>query len=269
MDTNTLIILVLSVISLFLSLSVLRKNNRDNKEQKRGKKREHFSSTLTDCDPSCVGNPNLNPLILTALPNPINIPIDMPNSNINGILSITYSNFDSYIYVKKGCQVEPITLVLSTYASLNISGDSLINSLIPIPTGLTQITISNIFLSLEVFIDCNTLQLSIKNIFVDISDGEGGNPKTEVNTGSSYDNLINAIISNNSQSINFQKPSCSFDLTTCNLSPNCNSMTDPSCCRSLVKTINSFISQNVSNLPSFDLPPSSPASFIIKNICGK
>jgi hypothetical protein len=227
----------------------------DNKEEKTGKKREYQMTRLSyDCDPSCVGNPNLNTFLLTLIPNPI---------DINGILSITHnSNFDSYIYVKKGCQVQPITLVLATYANLNINNTSLINSLFPFPIGLTQLTINNIFLSLEIFIDCNTSQLSIKNIFINISDGEGGNPKTEVNTGSSYDTLINAIVSNNSQSINFQKPSCSFDLTTCDLSTDCNSLTDPNCCRSLVKQINLLISQNLS-IPSIDV-----SSTGINLVCG-
>lgn len=250
MDTNTLIILVLSIISLFLSLSVIRKNKGDTRD----KKREYYMSQMSsDCDSGCVGNPNLNPLILNLIPNPI---------NVNGILSITHNyDFDSYIYVKKGCQVQPITLVLETYVSLNIINPSLINSLFPFPTGLTQLSIDNIFLSMEIFIDCNTLKLTIKDMFMDISKE---NPVTQVNTGTLYDTLINGIVSNNSSYINFQKPSCLFDLTTCNLS-NCDSQTDPSCCRSLVKQINLIIKQNLSLIPSIDV---SSSSGILDLMCG-
>ena len=255
MDTNILIILVLSIVSLFLSLSIIN-NDRDKSNESNDRDKKEILQSLissSDCDSGCIANTLLNPLILSLIPNPI---------TIGDIANISWSNANTYVYTKKGCQVQPITLVLTTYASLNINNASLINNLFPFSTGLTQLSIDNVFLSIEIFIDCNTLKLSVKDMFIDISNE---NPKTQVNTGTLYDTLINGIISNNSHSINFQQPSCSFYLTTCNLSSDCNSQTDPSCCRSLVKQINLLIQQNLSLIPSVDV---SSSSGTLSLICG-
>jgi len=213
--------------------------------------------SFSDCDPKCNAITTLNPLILSLIPNPINVS--------DGIIITHNSQFDNtYVYLSKDCQVLPITLVLSTYCSLNITNASFLNSIIPV--GLTQLSVDNLFLSLEIFIDCKTLILSIKNLFIDISDGENGKPKTQVSTSSIYDTLINGIIGNNSHSVNFQNPSCSFDLTTCDLSSNCDSNIDQNCCRSLVKLMNSQIRQNLS-IPPVNINDVSAIS-ILNTICG-
>lgn len=119
--------------------------------------------------------------------------------------------------------------------------------------GLTKLTINNIFLSIEVFIDCNTYQLRVNNIFLDISNGynsyTGKYDKLVTNVnGTPYDNIINGIISNNSNTINFDIPSCSFNLQTCN---NQSSTPVDQQCKPLVNTINSYM--NKSLFPTVDL----------------
>lgn len=259
MDIHILIVLVLSIISIFLSIYNLNNIYNLHNLNKSNKKGELYNNVYSsECNFNCSANNNLNPLILNLVPNPINIK--------DGVVISHNSSFNNtYLYISKGCQVQPITLVLTTYCSLDITNTSFLNSIFPF--GLNQLLIENIFLSLEIFIDCKTLILSIKNLFVDISDGYGGTPKTQVNTGTEYDTLINSIIDNNSESINFQQPLCSFDLTTCNLSSSCNSQIDPSCCRFLVKEINSQIQQNLSSIPSVNIS-NSDAVTALNLICG-
>ena len=179
----------------------------------------------------------------------------------NGIKITRNSAYDkSYAYLSKLGQVKPITLILTTYCIITIDSTSSLFSdyfLFLQSNQINAITINNVFVSLEIYIDCNTYNLSIKDLFIDISNS---NPKTQVNTGNpTIDALVNLILTNNSHTINFKTPTCTFDLKTC----------DPDGCTALVKAINEKV--NVSNLPSVDLSNSqgSPsARQIIDILCG-
>jgi len=150
------------------------------------------------------------------------------------------SNQKVYAYIKKGDQIKPITLIYTTYCSMNITSGPLLEVFSGYVNGLTSFSINNIFISAEVYIDCITYQLSIKGLFADISSGQGynGQPVTSINTGNSlYDNSLNIILTNNS---------------------------GPE--TALVKTINSYISKT--NMPSIDLSTNSNAVMTINLLCG-
>ena len=168
------------------------------------------------------------------------------------------SNQKVYAYIKKGDQIKPITLIYTTYCSMNITSGPLLEVFSGYVNGLTSFSINNIFISAEVYIDCITYQLSIKGLFAGISSGQGynGQPVTSINTGNSlYDNFLNIILTNNSGPENFKIPTCTFDLSTCDDS-----------CTALVKTINSYISKT--NMPSIDLSTNSIAVMAINLLCG-
>lgn len=179
----------------------------------------------------------------------------------SGIKITRNSAYDkSYAYLSKLGQVKPITLILTTYCNITIDSTSPVFSnyfLFLQSYQINAITINNVFVSLEIYIDCNTYNLSIKDLFIDIS---YSNPTTQVNTGNpNIDPLVNLILNNNSHTINFKTPTCTFDLKTC----------DADGCTALVAAINEKV--NVSYLPSVDLnnTPGNPSPRqIIDILCG-
>ena len=135
--------------------------------------------------------------------------------------------------------------------------------------GINQLFLNNVSVSVEIFIDCNTYQLMVKNIFLDISNGYNSTtgqydiPVTSIN-GTPYDDIINEIILNNSSTINFNTPSYSFNLKSCS-DPSSQSNLDAQC-KNLVNVLNSHIDNSL--FPTVDLSNNTNVTGILKLICG-
>ena len=231
---------------------------------KGNKGKEFYSSCQADCNPSNL----LNTIILSLIPQTL-----YDNDGIKIEIDKTHTN--SYIYVKKNCSIQPITVVINTYCTILVSDVTKINSLIskdilnnildmlgvphnkdnPIP----NIKLKNMYVSAELFIDCSKKSnIEVSDLFVDMS---YENPETNLDTGNDIINpFLNSIITNNSHAIKIIPPDCkNTNLATCIL----NDKTIQGC-TSMVNLINSFINKN--KLPKIDIP--STASSTISLICG-
>ena len=199
----------------------------------------------------CLPTTQLSPLILHYIPTPI-------YNNENGMIITTNQNYTNiYAYISKDCEVKPITLVMTSYCNIIINDSSVLGSLtIPI-TIPTPLIISNLFLSMNIFIDCDTYIMSVEDLYVNISNGNAVNGTQYLKT-TSNNQLLDYILKNNSQDIVFKTPGINFDINTSG---------DQS--TALVRLLNTYIKQNKSVFPSVDLHNNSNAVLAINIVCGK
>lgn len=234
------------ILTLILTIVLLVTNiiNKNKKENYSFVKEKDCNNSI--CNPSTV----LNPILLALIPQTL--------YNSDGItITIDKNNTKSYVYINKdkSCLVRPITIVLTTFCDIVLSKD-LITNITNITNSLEKITLKNVYVSAELFIDCESTSktLRIKNLFVDISHE---NPQTTIDTGNDLINhLLGGIINNNSHSINY-------------LSPDCNSTNSKTCseeyeCTALFNKINSFIKKE--NFPVISINSEILSS--ISLICG-
>lgn len=184
----------------------------------------------------CMPKSGCNPDILSLIPTTININDGMTltrtgktgyvfTNNAFGIVSpripLDTDFIDIYRYdysnnFNNNCDVKPLTLILTTYADLTITNvNKLVSEFIKISISpiVSPVIISNVFLSMEVFIGST---ITVKNLFINFCD------KSVFNNGDNGDNnsLLTSLFNVNDQTpVVLQPPGCTFDLNTRPLNP--------------------------------------------------
>lgn len=268
----TILILIISTATLIISILNLVKQNKKNESYKYENYKNITKLTSdTSCISGCQPSSFLGGLIKNFIPIPLKI-------GENELIEITINKKDGkgndvdivYPYARNGCTVTKGTVIVQCYCSISIKDIDFIASIVPFK-GITSINIQNFPISVEMFINCSNYKIDINRILCDISYNDNletiGNITSDgsidQNTINSINSLINSILYNNSHIFNFDVPTCSYNLETCNgkdgTNPNIPS------CTALTNTLNNFIEKNLKTKPySFSIP--SDYTTIVNNL---